>query len=159
MILHKVSAQPTLFPSITRRDGAGRAATRAAAPFAFRVVEIDLASACTRPAHVPSPLPDSAGTAQSRRTQVASSGQSLRSGTLPRIGELRTIAQYRAERPGAPAAAAERRAAFYNAEVPVHRGGGLRLMALCGHCGSGLLASSSAWALGPDGPSVGTGRF
>ena len=92
------------------------------------------------------------------RAVAVSCGQPLRSATLPRIGELRIIADYHAERPGAPAAAADRRAALYNADLSVHPGGGLRLMALCGRCGSGLLAFSSAWALGPDGPSVGGGH-
>ena len=90
-----------------------------------------------------------------RRCAVANP---LRVVTLPRVGELRIIAYYRAERPRVPAAAAERRAALYNADLSVHPGGGLRLMALYGRCGSGLLASTSAWALGPDGPSVGAGH-
>ena len=83
---------------------------------------------------------------------------SLRSGTLPRIGELRIIAYYHAEQPRAPAAAAERRAASNNADLSVHRGGGLLLWALGGAPRTPLSASSSAWALGSDGPSPGAGH-
>ena len=74
----------------------------------------------------------------------------LRVVALPRVGELHIIAYYRAERPRVPAAAAERRAALYNTDLSVHPGGGLRLMALYGRCGPGLLASTSAWSRGPD---------
>ena len=84
--------------------------------------------------------------------------KSLRVGALPRVGELRIIADYHAVRLRVPAAAAERRAALYNADLSVHPGGGLRLMGALRACGSGLLASASAWALGPDGPSVGSGH-
>ena len=52
----------------------------------------------------------------------------LRVVALPRVGELHIIAYYRAERPRVPAAAAERRAALYNADLSVHPGGGLQLM-------------------------------
>ena len=122
------------------------------------MVKIRHALAYARPARLPGPLTDCAGCVRAARAQEVCCGQSLRVVTLPRVGELRIIAYYRAERPRVPAAAAERRAALYNADLSVHPGGGLRLMALFGHCGSGLLASASAWALGPDGPSVGAGH-
>ena len=93
-----------------------------------------------------------------RRRRSCAVARSLRSGTMPRIGELRSIALDHAERPCVPAAAAERWAASNNANLFVHRGGGLRLMVLCGRCGSGLLASSSAWALDPDSPSTRPGH-
>ena len=83
----------------------------------------------------------------------------LRVVALPRVGELHIIAYYRAERPRVPAAAAERRAALYNADLSVHpAAAACGSWALYGRCGSGLLASASAWALGPDGPSVGVGH-
>ena len=117
-------------PSITRHDGAGRPAQRAAAPFVFGMVKIRHALAYARPARVPHPLTDCTGAVIGVRAVAVSCacGQPLRSATLPRIGELRIIADYHAERPGAPAAAAERRAALYNADLSVHPGGGLRLM-------------------------------
>ena len=156
--LTKVSARPTLVPSITRCDGAGRPAQRAAAPIVFCMVKTGHALAYARPARVPHPLTECTGAVIGVRAVAVCCGQPLRSATPPRIGELRIIADYHAERPGAPAAAADQRAALYNADLSVHPGGGLRLMALCGRCGSGLLAFSSAWALGPDGPSVGGGH-
>ena len=115
-------------PSITRHDGAGRPAQRAAAPFVFGMVKIRHALAYARPARLPDPLTDCAGCVRAARAQEVCCGQSLRVGALPRVGELRIIAYYRAERPRVPAAAAERRAALYNADLSVHPGGGLRLM-------------------------------
>ena len=139
-------------PSTTQHDGAGRPAQRAAAPFVFGMVKIRHALAYARPARLPDPLTDCAGCVRAARAQEVCCGQSLRVGALPRVGELRVIAYYRAERPRVPAAAAERRAALYNTDLSVHPGGGLRLMALYGRCGPGCWRLPAPGRSAPTGP-------
>ena len=98
-------------PSMRWHDGAGRPAQRAAAPFIFHVVETDYASACAHHPRMGAPLTDCWVLRDRVRAGGVAGGSSLRSGTLPRIGELRYIALHHAERSRTPAAAAERRAA------------------------------------------------
>ena len=119
-----------------QRGGAGRAALRGAAPIALRMVKDRHTRTRTRTRvrhkRVLGPLTDCSGAAVGVRALAVCCGLSLRSAALPRIGELRSIALDHAERPCVPAAAAERWAASNNADLFVHRGGGLRLMALSG---------------------------